>query len=236
VCFSGGDGALVKTTNGGRSWKAQKIPMNAFDRHAGVDGWEINQVVCASTSVCEVVGNDLLLRTVNGGATWTTQRLPVSAKTLFWGASCPTESTCVAVGTGGTSATATGVVLRTVDGGRVWVNQHWNARLEGAAFGYPTIVSCSSTSRCEVGGFSNRDVWGAFETLNGGASWTLDQIPTDVDANIYVNDLSSIQCFPSGACEMAGQLADFSKGTEAAMFGTEHGVDWTSQSVPYPGV
>ena len=151
--------------------------MNAFDRHAGVDGWEINQVVCASTSVCEVVGNDLLLRTVNGGATWTTQRLPVSAKTLFWGASCPTESTCVAVGTGGTSDTAT-----------------------------------------------------------GGGSWTLDQIPTDVDANIYVNDLSSIQCFPSGACEMAGQLANFSKGTEAAMFGTEHGVDWTSQSVPYPGV
>ena len=142
----------------------------------------------------------------------------------------------MAVGTGGTSATATGVVLRTVEGGRVWVNQHWNARLEGAAFGYPTIVSCSSTTRCEVGGFSNRDIWGAFETLNGGASWTLDQIPTDVDANIYVNDLSSIQCFPSGACEMAGQLANFSKGTEAAMFGTEHGVDWTSQSVPYPGV
>jgi photosystem II stability/assembly factor-like uncharacterized protein len=210
VCFSGWAPG-VKSTDGGRTWKTQSNKI-AFETYGS-----INQISCPTTSVCYAATTGYLLRTANGGASWTPLILPSTRNTMIWGVSCPTASSCGVV-------TGSGTFLRTTDGGKKWTRHSVGPQ-------ELTIVSCSSTFTCEVGGFTVSSAsWAVYETTNGGNTWTPDGLPSPpaTNPNGNIQFLAGIQCYGGGTCMMVGQYP----GTTAAIFKTTDGVDWTSQPVP----
>ncbi|MGO9963007.1 MAG: WD40/YVTN/BNR-like repeat-containing protein [Acidimicrobiales bacterium] len=170
----------------------------------------VDQIDCSTVNICEVATVGFMLRTTNGGANWTRQ---LSARIIYLGVSCPTASTCGVV-------TDHGFFLRTRDGGKKWTRH--SVGLQQA-----TIVSCVSTSTCEVGGFTQESIWAAFKTTDEGSTWTPDNLPTEWS----IGGLLGIQCYGDGTCMMTGEYP----ASNAGIFTTTDGIDWTSRPVAYPG-
>src|SRR5919199_4546185 len=100
----GGGGTLLRSTDGGRTWRSQP---------SGTPNW-LGGVACPSPSTCVAVGfNGTLLRSTDGGRTW--RRQPSGTPNPLSGVACLSPSTCVAVGGD--------AILRSTDGGRTWRSQ-----------------------------------------------------------------------------------------------------------------
>src|SRR5258706_1122340 len=98
-------GAIVRTTDGGASWRAQSSGTTRSLR-----GVSFNDAL-TGTAVGDA---GTIVRTTNGGQTWTPQSSGTTAD--LRGVSFTDSQTGAAVGGGGT-------ILRTGDGGATWVRQ-----------------------------------------------------------------------------------------------------------------
>jgi photosystem II stability/assembly factor-like uncharacterized protein len=102
-------GTILRTTNGGRTWRRQII--DTIDiREQVVSG---GSVACARPSTCVAVEGHTILRTTNGGDTWRSQTIDTIDRDRLEAVACPRPSTCVAVGD-------RGMILRSTDGGSSW--------------------------------------------------------------------------------------------------------------------
>lgn len=104
--FIGGQGIVLKTTNGGTNWTSQSIPTTN----------PIRSIHCANPLVCIAVGDGggTILKTTNGGSSWTlrTAGTPAS-RPWFWDVRMIDVNNATAVGN-------VGEIYRTTNGGTTW--------------------------------------------------------------------------------------------------------------------
>jgi photosystem II stability/assembly factor-like uncharacterized protein len=190
---SGGHGAIVTTTNDGRSWKSLPVP-------TGIT--EIGKISCGSSFRCVATGFSssglAFVYTKNGGTSWTKVPAPSTMGNLV-SISCPSSTKCL-VGGLNTAQTA-GMIAVTSNGGATWTT-----RAVAAGVIQVDGVSCQSTSRCAAvvetkSGFQN-----IIATTNGGAKWSKDRLPAGK------RSLLSVSCTHSGRCLAVGEFLTFSHG------------------------
>jgi photosystem II stability/assembly factor-like uncharacterized protein len=207
------------------SWAIQK----RYPLAAG----QLSSVSCPTTSDCwtdgvTTGGAAKLLATTNGGQSWRPLTVPVTSP--LEGISCPTVTDCWAVG--GTLTAAK--ILASTDGG-----QHWTVQPVPAGTPLLYAVACAGTSDCwAVGGYDDdgagivlatTDCWAAGETskdhgtviatVNGGATWAAQTLPSDTFVQV-----TGIFCATTSEC--------FAVGSAAVAATTNGGSAWTTQALP----
>jgi photosystem II stability/assembly factor-like uncharacterized protein len=161
---AGTSGEIIKTTDGGRSWTAQRSAttqnVNDIDFPDATDGWAVGDA-------------GVIVHTADGGATWAPQSSGVTDN--LTGVSFVDTQHGWAVGgnignIGSMESNSSGVILATVDGGREWVRQTEPdpaAMLNDIVFADPQ----HGWAVGEVTGETGTNVTEIFSTSDGGATW-----------------------------------------------------------------
>lgn len=150
--IGGGNGNIIKTTDGGNTWVLQPNSVNE----------EIHSVSFASPDTGWVVSYYKIAHTTDGGATWTIQKTDFGAG--YWDCYAMNGSTCFATGWGGR-------IEKTTDGGLTWtiVNSVPQSDILSIDF-------CDSLIGYAVGGQST-----ILKTIDGGTTWTPEILGTQYD-------------------------------------------------------
>jgi photosystem II stability/assembly factor-like uncharacterized protein len=159
TCFvvgsSGAVGSVAKSSDAGRTWRAEDLP-NATAT--------LSTIACPSSRVCYASGSGVggtasgIVGTTDGGATWVMLLSPSHAGSVQQLA-CPTARTCLAVGGN--------AILITRTMGRSWTSVSLPSGPSQPAYGGPiTSVACPSASTC-IGTSTDR----AVVSHNGGRTW-----------------------------------------------------------------
>jgi len=205
-------GTVLKTVNGGKSWKKVTVPADVaaydFTSVAFVDakhGWAIgcpNQTAPAPTT-------NLLLRTSNGGSNWTSVHFQMTEATgqLY--------SISFASLTKGWAAGDFGCVYHTSDGGATWTEQATAPHVN------PLIEAYQVLFLDDKKGFVVSDDGYIEATEDGGETWT---IVTDQGGSFY-------------ALAFADKQRGWAFGNDGVTYGTEDGGkswDWLSSGSRQP--
>ena len=160
-CFilnSGGNN-VIKTNDGGRSWKTCPALTNNFTIDTYLD------LSFPTTSIGYVVGiNSSLTKTINGGDTWFNLAFPFGSF-QFNGVDFISETEGIVVG-------EAGKIFKTTDGGKIWKDYS----IKGSS---PTLTAIDYVTptiayTCGYGGV-------IYQTTNGGKDWQLMESGTNND-------------------------------------------------------
>jgi photosystem II stability/assembly factor-like uncharacterized protein len=155
---------MAVTTNGGRSWRQERVPtVNAL--------WSI---ACPSLTVCYAAGAaGTILFTSNGGHTWTRQHSPLTELDYLSHIVCPSATICFALGGMKHDLARTRyVVLTTKNGGAAWKIQ--KASLGGSTnYTIPFGIDCPTSNTCYVVGGTR-----LVTTSDGGQIWHVMAVRT----------------------------------------------------------
>ena len=212
--LSNGTGAILHTSDGGSSWRAQSLGGTLADIYA---------ITCSGVEDCVAVGGNgsssaIVLHTSDGGAAWALASALPSGIDFLYGVSCPTAGRCWAVGVAGSS----GVVLSSADGGGTWVEQ--------GLFSGDVLagVSCVTASACQVVGWtSSATAAVALGSTNAGVSWSQETVPSSAAYLEAVSCPSSGGCWASGGGTSTGAAQGV-----VAHLGVAPGSSWQLQPLP----
>jgi photosystem II stability/assembly factor-like uncharacterized protein len=210
---SEGGGAIVATTDSGRSWTAKTY--TPF--YGGLDG-----IDCPSRSTCYAGDNDTLsdqtipgaiLATVDAGRTWANQPLPTSIGPLTEIA-CPTTTVCYAVAdtTDPTGTFGQGDFFATSDGGDSWSSK--TLPMNGSE---PTGLACPSILTCYFISVNSKGKPQILTTFDGGKTWRLHAIDPPIQ------NLGPIACLSTTICYAVG---------DGVILTTDAGTTWKEQPTP----
>jgi hypothetical protein len=220
-----GSAVIYATTDGGATWKAEKVPSVLDQPH--VTSSALTSASCSSPTTCEAVGYSgnapVIIGTTDGGATWTPQPFPTGVAGNFTGISCPSAKICEAV--------SNTVILGTTDGGESWGTQTYPAAGSNGLTG----ISCASTAVCEavgnVSGVQGTILFGTTnaDAPNGAATWRAQRQPSEYDTG---GSMQGVACPTVSTCEAVGTFI-----TGAVILGTTNAdapkeATWTSQTAP----
>ncbi len=190
---SSGSGAVVATSDAGRTWQAQPLPV-------GIGG--LNSVSCPTSSQCSAGGTNALragtvVTTADRGALWSAETLPDVVRQALPsghyginGVACASSAGCVVAGS---TSSSSGVVLSTADNGTTW-----SAPTIPRSAGLLNAVSCPTKSSCvAVGATSSRAGLG-ITTSDGGTGWTAQALPAGLGI------LYGISCPTTSSCWVVG--------------------------------
>ena len=208
------------SASGSATWSADKSYPAPFNPVA---------IACPSASVCEAVGRGALdqaavMGSTNGGSTWTAQSVPAGITGLY-DVVCASTAVCEAGGFSGQSLMGGApVVVGTTNGGATWALQTLPSDMGNyvADIVCPTISACISVGYGDSGTYTGFPAVGAMAgTTNGGATWTLQTLPSDT------YQIGSLVCPSANVCETLGE-----NGADAAVvLGTTNGgTTWTVQT------
>lgn len=187
------EGVLLKTTDGGDSWSAMRLPFNQFpaaiffvDENTGWIGGEGPAIKEEDDE-----GPSDITVTTDGGATWSSQiRLPVSIYDIFF-----------ANGTTGWAVGSLGAIYHTNDGGKTWAAQR--SELELVSGGMPSGEGAKRWKMLGVHfvdashGFAaaesmTESIGRLLTTTDGGATWSKRWNPPDaglIDAHFLTSQV-----------------------------------------------
>lgn len=199
----GGDniGYIMGTTDGGKTWTNQTVP-------TGTEG--LNNISCASISVCVIVGFKNVLTTTDGGSTWNDGGT-IPGPTSILGLSCASVSDCIAVGDQISGDSAADAAVTTTDGGATWTTSAVPTSL-----GMLSGVSCATTLDCIAVGTGGSSTV-ILATTDGGTTWT-NQATSYNEGGTVVSCPSSLDCVIGG--------------NDSVFATTDGGTTWTPQTVP----
>ncbi len=175
----GGNGVIIKTTDGGANWTPQTTNVSItlrdiffFDQN---NGWAIGE-------------SGTILHTVDGGANWNAQisGVPVALYAVkFYSL------------TNGYAVGASGKVLKTIDGGANWTNpQSFNPSIWGLSIVNPTTAWATGQMVSGVGPL-------VIKTTNAGTNWAAQPNPNVTGFN-NLNDVYFTDIANGYLCGMAG--------------------------------
>ena len=181
-------GVILRSTDGGQSWKWATVPPSAP---------EVGAVACPTATRCIAVGATVLTSD-DGGATWQPRGVTGGVVDLE-SIACSTASHCVAVGPnprGLSHATAPALAIETNDGGNTWQPETFPAGTATA-----DQVTCPSSTQCFVSGPAITAAAGpTFEaSADGGHSWTKAQPPRGL------SEITDISCPATNTCSLIGR-------------------------------
>jgi photosystem II stability/assembly factor-like uncharacterized protein len=230
-CWTTGGGAVYASTNGGRSWRRQRVPQG--DMPADIS--------CTSAEDCWATFNTRkragVIATTNGGRSWHEQSLPGRAS-MLGGISCTADGACVAIGSGSRMGCCFSPLAfaSTKDGGATWsLKQLAVSAGDGqTVLAYMYGVSCAAARDCwAVGQRSNcprgRCV-GNLDTIeatrDGGATWHLQPAPRTGDL------FWAISCPNTHDCWTAGRTGEGPGASGVIIATTDGGAHWHQQPAP----
>jgi photosystem II stability/assembly factor-like uncharacterized protein len=206
----GGDGTVIATTDGRKSWSAETIP-------AGVTS--LSAISCSSTSRCWALGEDgtspLIIALESG--TWSLESIPtLEDPTSTVGITCPRGQTrdCWAVIGAAIPEEYTFYILQTTDGGSTWSKQQESGQTVNS-------VDCATTSLCVIGATGYDAGLPEVYVSTNGTSWTVHGLSSDG----YVRGIS---CISSSECWLDGVISD--SGTPVIIQTTDAGNSWSTES------
>jgi photosystem II stability/assembly factor-like uncharacterized protein len=144
-----GNGAILKTTDGGTNWVQQT---------SGTSN-TLFSIFFIGTDTGYIAGDvGTILKTTNGGTTWTAQTSGTTWR--LWSVYFTDANTGYVVGTGNIGGSAT--ILKTINGGTTWT-----AQTSGTNNGLFSVYFTNSNTGYAVGGTGT-----ILKTINGGTIWT----------------------------------------------------------------
>lgn len=174
---------VVKSSDGGVSWSQATIPNlnNGIIYSASCSGNGVS-AICTAAGITRLVDDSLgplLVESQNGGETWSV--VPISGKIELQSTSCTgsgSTAQCVAVGFDRSTGQFSPKLVQSLDGGITW---SYVSVPNIAASGTLNKVSCSGSgfdAVCvAVGQDYNNNTQILIKSSNGGASWTVVQVP-----------------------------------------------------------
>jgi photosystem II stability/assembly factor-like uncharacterized protein len=160
---AGFDGTFIKTTDGGKNWKASYVYANFLSPN-------VNNIsfVDASTGYA-ACSYRAVFKTTNAGSSWTQVVPETTAATIYSYAVHFVDQNLGFVA--GQYSSSNGVIHKTTDGGATWTTtlNVVNKSLRGIAFGSATVGAAVGAGRVAV------------YTTNGGTTWspaTFNGVPT----------------------------------------------------------
>jgi len=202
-CFAAGTGVIVKTADGGKTWKVVQNPYSASHPLKTFES-----VRCPSPGVCSVVVEpNVIMSTTDGGRTWTHHAIKLPASLGNLGPiACPVVATCyvTAVLSGDTETwfNRSPAIYKTSDGGTTWRSLTIPPSVpcpgdcNNRPVGYPLDwISCQNANQCRAGGDtfigSHEGYTSAvIRTDDGGKTWKL--VHHSFDPNIGTCPTASI--------------------------------------------
>jgi photosystem II stability/assembly factor-like uncharacterized protein len=202
--------------------------------------------------------DETFVRSTDGGRTWTTYSL--GANDFVVSLACPTATSCRAIGYSLSAPEAlgdfSGFVLSTNDGGTNW---HDGVLPPSFGFGYLSTLSCADLAHCMASGLviapnpyqcgvasepigasgsgcssgATEEVTGIVTTADGGTTWQLQSLPSDVP----LPQLFAVSCSGASTCWVAGEEAvpQGNNGGSAVVLGTtDGGSSWAKVTFTVP--
>jgi photosystem II stability/assembly factor-like uncharacterized protein len=171
---SGENGACIKTTDGGKSWKALKVTATAGLDFRDVDAFDANRAYLLSIGEGE---RSRIYKTVDGGAQWTLQFTNRNPKAFFDAMAFWDAQSGIAVSD---PVDGSFVIVKTTDGGATWQQipmERIPPAIEGeaafAASGTCVTVHGSDDAWFATGGATAR----VFRSTDRGNTWAVSATP-----------------------------------------------------------
>lgn len=177
----GGDGLILKTTDGGNTWNTLSHPLT---------GW-LHGLNCLDADRCWASGKlGYVLRTTDGGASWVRSSVPAYTGWLY-SVGIVNENTLLVGGT-------QGEIFRSTNGGASWTLNDVDGNPNGgvviwdfACFG-ETCYTASNGSKI-------------YKTFNGGQTWNVS-FNYPASDNLSIDCLNVDQCWVSGGSQYHGTV------------------------------
>jgi photosystem II stability/assembly factor-like uncharacterized protein len=222
VDLADGTSVVLVTGDGGQTWSSSGPLPSGFVP-------AVHQGLVCALQACVLVGGDdstppvpMALTSADGGLTWSAGT-PLHGLAVVDAVQCPTVHRCIAAGQspapdGSGSSYGPALVLTSGDGGRTWSAT--------AATGLPAAIvyslSCSSRSRCAVGGaLSDAPVDTGYamvaRTTDGGSNFSVASLPAADGAGhaLDYDAVLSLTCNP-GTCVALAALSSATAGSARA--------------------
>ncbi len=225
---------LLATTDGGSSWRAERLP-------PGASPLSVSLLTCASASVCylggSAAGRPVLDETHDEGASWHRAVLPPGLDSLT-AMACPSPSRCVVAGEGGLFSAGEVEVAVTTDGGR-----HFAAGSRSPGLATATTLTCPTADICLMGGTTGRPgragaVGALVRSTDFAGSWRRVDEPLPGPTGVSEMEPAGLTCAGRSVCYAVAAPA--SKGAHRlAPYGSlyrsaDAGARWSTVSTRLP--
>ena len=215
---AGDSTVIVATTNGGRSWTAQKV----------VGGYtpELSGIACPTTKDCMAVGSNglstgVVVVTHDGGAYWASATLPAGAIAVE-SVACDGLAACTALVSNGTAVWS----ARSNDFGQTWT-QMGNLPTSFVTDG---ALSCPAGGACLVPGYTPTSAGHGQGALavssDGGQTWTSATVPAATGV------LQTAECPTPSLCLASGStsttVSDVAAAQGEMLRSVDGGMTWSS--------
>ena len=181
------------TTNGGRTWKAQRVAGGSTPQLSGVSCPTPTECMAVGSNGASLPGSGVVISTSDAGATWSAAASPQNALVVS-SVTCASPTDCTAVVSDGTSTWS----AHSPDFGQSWQQQ---GNLP-AGFLPGNDITCIAGGICIDAGYvptTNGHGQGAVAvSADGGQTWALASVPAGTGV------LQSTACLSPSACLAAG--------------------------------
>jgi photosystem II stability/assembly factor-like uncharacterized protein len=232
-----GQQVFLLTTDAGSQWTITPLK--------GLPG-ELVSLACSSATRCHgIVGpnalsllNEAFVSTADSFKTWKSSAFP--AVDGIYDLTCADAAHCLIIGSrspGRAFDSRAEFVRLTSNSGATWKT---GVLPKGFAGG--EAVSCADAAHCLVAGliqFDNNteDESPVISTTNGGLTWTLDSLPSDVPGP-QLSDIScpsTIECWAAGSEEVSESVGDVTAPDSSVLLGTTNGgATWSKVAFTVP--
>ncbi len=224
---------LAESWNG-TNWTIQASPNPSPELNS------LNQVSCTAVGACTAVGSmqpeagmvgeeTASLAERWNGSEWKTQVTPSLATSEYSlsGVSCASATMCFAVG-------SYPLIERGL--GQLWNGSTWTTQVKAVASinGYPSSVSCPSTTWCMVAGSGVGGLPKAWLLKEEGGEWTRSLQTPPLPSGGSNGGLRSVSCTSTSACTAVGYYYDEGQGKNRPLVEHWNGSKWTAESAPSP--